>query len=76
LWKICIPTRQRPGCPAGGCKNGTINLLPDIPNADRVIRSISTFNKKTIRKDFELLADINYPVNTILADPRGTTAKF
>lgn len=30
--------------------------LPDVPNVGRVIRSISTFNKKTIREDFDLLA--------------------
>lgn len=38
-------------------KSGGINPLPDIPNVGRVIRSISTFNKKTIREDFELLAE-------------------
>lgn len=32
------------------------NSLPDVPNVGRVIRSISTFNKKIIREDFELLA--------------------
>ena len=38
-------------------QNGGINPLPDIPNVGCVIRSISTFNKKTIREDFELLAN-------------------
>ena len=38
-------------------KSGGMNPLPDIPNVGRVIRSISTFNKKTIREDFELLAE-------------------
>ncbi len=38
-------------------KSGVTNPLPDIPNVGRVIRSISTFNKKTIRNDFELLAE-------------------
>ena len=37
--------------------NGGASLLSDIPNVGRVIRSIATFNKKTIRKDFELLAE-------------------
>jgi len=38
-------------------KRGAANPLPDIPNVGRVIRSISTFNKKTIRNDFEMLAE-------------------
>lgn len=38
-------------------KSGEANPLPDVPNVGRVIRSISTFNKKTIREDFELLAE-------------------
>ncbi len=38
-------------------KNSSTNPFPDIPNVGRVIRSISTFNKKTIREDFELLAE-------------------
>lgn len=37
-------------------KKGADNPFPDIPNVGRVIRSISTFNKKTIREDFEMLA--------------------
>lgn len=31
--------------------------LPDVPNVGRVIRSISTFDKKTILQDFQALAD-------------------
>ena len=38
-------------------QSGGTNPLPDIPNVGCVIRSISTFNKKTIREDFELLAN-------------------
>lgn len=37
--------------------NSGANLLSDIPNVSRIIRSIATFNKKTIRKDFELLTE-------------------
>lgn len=31
--------------------------LPEVPNVGRVIKSISTFNKTTIRKDFAALAE-------------------
>lgn len=37
-------------------ENGGMEPFPDIPNVGRVIRSISTFNKKTIREDLKLLA--------------------
>lgn len=37
-------------------KSGVNDPFPDIPNVGRVIRSIATFNKKTIRADFETLA--------------------
>lgn len=38
-------------------KNSARNRLSDVPNVGRVIRSISTFNKEAIRKDFERLAE-------------------
>lgn len=41
---------------ADSVKECNVPLLPDIPNVGRVIRSISTFNKKSIRDDFQLLA--------------------
>lgn len=38
-------------------KRDVVNPLPDVPNVGRIIKSISTFNKKTIRQDFDLLAE-------------------
>lgn len=37
-------------------QKNTADALAEVPNVSRVLRSISTFNKKHIRKDFELLA--------------------
>lgn len=38
-------------------KDDAVNPLPDVPNVGRVIRSISTFDKKTILQDFQMLAN-------------------
>lgn len=38
-------------------KHNTVDPFPDVPNVGRIIKSISTFDKKAIRQDFKELAD-------------------